>query len=67
MVAIAQDEDENVYTYLDIPEVSVGSENFFWLARGFAELVSHPAIIEWDSDDWTKCIVTINDLKDEKP
>jgi len=64
VVAIAQDKDGNVYTYLNIPEVSVGKT--FWYARGYAELVSHSAIIEWDSENWKENIVTINDLKDEK-
>jgi len=64
VVAIAQDEEGFVYTYFNIPEVSVGKN--FWDDGRYAELFSHTAIIEWDSENWKENIVTINDLKKMK-
>ena len=65
VVAIAQDEDESVFIYENyFPEID--EDNLHWRSEQFLlDEFYFAKIIEWDSVDWRKNIVTINDLKDE--
>ena len=61
VVAIAQDEDEDTFVFFNnIPEIITScwdNKPSKCLSFDFSK------IIEWDSEDWTQRIVTINDLK----
>lgn len=62
IVAIAKDRDGRVYYFNDFPDEC----NSFWSNYGeqgtdFNEITDD--ILEFDSNDWTECIVTVNDLE----
>lgn len=60
VVAIAQDEDGNVFVYkFSIPDLMHNDWSNY--STQF-EYFYHRGIIEWDSEDWKERIVTINDL-----
>ena len=65
VVAIARDKSGDVFIYKHfIPK---------WLWDGCWDNTDNnfidfsiPLILEWNSQDWTECIVTINDLQNEE-
>jgi len=63
VVAIARDESNIVYGYFNfMPH----QQDCDWHNFDKSLQINFEDFIEWDSEDWTKCIVTINDLQDEE-
>lgn len=70
-VALAKDENGEIYTHIT-EKIHPDNISLFWCGgyngdpKGWILIGEKFANkIEWESDDWTKCIVTINDLQDE--
>lgn len=68
-VAIAKDEDGNVYAHNKF-ELEVSKIRGYWYSptgnhKWIEVSESFASKIEWDSDDWTKCIATLNNIQNE--
>ena len=68
-IAIAKDADNEVCVYTsEILEIS-NDDNCWQLGNLYANYKkvseSFANKIEWELDDWTKCIVTLNDIQNE--
>lgn len=68
-VAIAKDRDGNICVYNTFHLKIDSSENMWCLKFSDDDYKdvsnSFAKQIEWDSDDWTKCIATLNDIENE--
>ena len=60
VVALTQDYYGNITFFKE--NIPIIFENTWVNYSNYYNFISNKVIIKWDSDDWTKCIITINDL-----